>query len=108
MQAFKAKVIKTTADKPTLIAQLPPGQALELQSVFFKSKNPNAFLFLVDKDGDEVMYPIPGQIDPHPVLLSCSLMINGPLYYVDTKGEHELIVTGRIVNIDRRTPSTFA
>jgi hypothetical protein len=107
MRLFKGKVEKTVAEQLTLLGEPNAGSAIEIQSVYFQCNNPNAYVLLFDADGDQVLYPMPGQVDPKPILLDSPITVKAPLYYVDTRGENGLIVFGKVIPLDSRVPSSF-
>ncbi len=101
MIPFKVKIDKTVSQQRVEIkTRYGKGFALRLQAFRYDSTNPGLFLHLLDADGDEFMFPIPGQGTPKASTLEIPLTLSLPLFYYDD-GEHELILWGEVEKIEK-------
>lgn len=98
MSPYKIKV-KTVLNVPTKIGGERAGYAYTIQAIYYSSKEPSEHVTLFDKDGDEITFHIPGQIDPKISPLETPITVQLPIQYVDTKGQEELIIYGRLEKI---------
>lgn len=108
MIPFKAKVEKTGIAKGGEMLEIKgnvgKGYALKLQALFYSSSNPGHFLHLLDADGDEFMFPIPGQGQPKAINPAIPITVKLPLKYVDiSQGDNQIIIWGeaeKITNVE--------
>jgi len=101
MLLYKAKVEKSeTPDMHKIEGNYGMGYGLKLQAVYYSSSNPGNFLHLYDADGDEFLYPIPGQGNPKVTMLDSPISVKLPLSYVDVSlGENEIKLWGEAVRL---------
>jgi hypothetical protein len=98
MQPYKAKF--TTGANDGEIQEVPDAShdrgSVRVQAIFFNDTNPERKLRLFDADGDEFMFPIPGQIEPRIATPEISVLVQLPLQYLDEDpiGGHEVIIFG--------------
>lgn len=111
MRIFKAKLENTSYGE---VVQMPSkygtGFAVKVQSVYYSNTNPNQYLHLYDKDGDEFMLKVPGQgisEKPNPIILETPISIALPLSILDEGGDNEVIVWGEVEKIDNTFDSSF-
>lgn len=99
MTHFKKK-IKTAPNSekaPVLTGSAQVGY-LTVEGVYYSNINPSQCIHLYDADGDEFMFPIPGQAEPKPTSPEIAITVELPLYYLDEDfdGENDLIIWGRL------------
>ena len=99
MSPYKIKIEKTLLNIPTKIGGPRAGYAYTIQGVYYSSENPDSHVVLLDKDGDEITFHIPGQVDPKITMLESPITVTLPIQYADEKGENTLIVYGTVERI---------
>lgn len=103
MLLYKEKIKKTVRGKKVEIkSPFGAGYALTLQALSFNSTNPNKFCYLLDADGDQFVFKIPGQAEPGPTAPEVPVSVKLPLYYFDETGGNELILWGEVEKIERK------
>lgn len=105
MQLYKIKIptVKTVENELTKIEHHLRG-LVTIRAIHWSCENPNRALHLYDADGDEFIYPIPGQQPPDShieivskvTVLDTPLTVELPLSYVDEEGECELKIWGTV------------
>lgn len=78
------------------------GWAMTVQAVLYTNTAPNQKLHLFDADGDEFMFPIPGQMEEKIVTPEIAVTVKLPLSYYDedADGGHQLKVIGYVEKPD--------
>lgn len=96
MILFKAKVQDTVPGKPTQIkGNVGKGYGVRIEAVYYSSINPGNFLHLYDADGDEFMFPIPGQGIQKTISPAIPITVKLPLSYADiSQGGYEIKIWG--------------
>lgn len=69
------------------------GYAFTIQAIYYSSNDPSKFLRIYDNDGDEVIYPIPGALDPKTVPVG-NITVALPLVIVDDTPSNDVILRG--------------
>lgn len=69
------------------------GMAFRIQAISYTSNNPSHHVTVFDKDGDECMYPIPGQLIPKIVPVEHVSVIL-PITIVDEGLHNDVIIFG--------------
>lgn len=96
MKPFKVK-IKTNPQKITKI-QGTDGMYVKIQAVRYGSHDANVHLMVLDGEGDECMFPIPGQRTPKVIHLESPVTVEGPLHYLDeSSSSNDFIIFGEAV-----------
>lgn len=98
MRAFKAKVEDTKLDE---VIEIPwdglAGELVTIQAVRYESDEPAKRLHLFDSEGDEFMFPFPGQA-PEAVTSSpeIAVTVKLPLKYLCEAGGKAFIIWGKV------------
>lgn len=108
MKTYKAKLQTVGGIKKQITGNFIVG-TITIQAVFYSSINPARKIHLYDKDGDEFIFPIPGQADPKVTTPELPITIDLPISYMDEdiNGANTLIVWGKIES-DVRIKSSFS
>lgn len=108
MKLYKIKIKETLLKEVTRIEDIyGEGYAVTVQAVSYSSKSPEQKLVLFDADGDQFMFPVPGQAVTKPTTPEVPTSVKLPLSYVDTEGENEVIIWGEVTKIDPYLESSF-
>ncbi len=96
MILFKAKANETTPGvKTQLKGNVGKGYGVRIEAIYYSSINPGNFLHLLDADGDEFMFAIPGQGIQKTISPAIPVTVKLPLSYLDiSQGGYEIIIWG--------------
>lgn len=96
MILYKGKVEQTTPGQKTVVkGNVGKGYSATIQAVYYSSINPGNFLHLLDADGDEFMFPIPGQGIQKTITPAIPVTVKLPISYIDvSQGGYEIKIWG--------------
>lgn len=95
MTPHKYKVEKTVQAPEVTTLKGFEGSAFRIQAVYYSSENPSSHLYIYDKDGDPVTYPITGEMHPH-LLDVKTISAKLPLRILDETGGNSVIIYGEV------------
>jgi hypothetical protein len=97
MKHYKVKVKRTIGGRPVeLKSKYGSNHFATIQAVHYNCTNPASYLRLLDGDGDEFMFRIPGQAEPNPTTPEVPVTVRLPISYIDDIGGNEIILWGRV------------
>ena len=98
MKAYKAKATSKleSAEKLTMLDG-PKNGCATIQAIFYSSDNPSRSLYLYDRDGDMISFPLPGQLEKKATAIQ-PVTVSLPLFFMDEDGGsgNQIIVFGQM------------
>lgn len=95
MKAYKGKTQETEIGRMGFL-QPKVSSAIKIEAVHYTSKDPGSRIHLFDADGDEVLHPIPGQLENKVIPLETPITVQGPIQFRDETDYNSLVVFGSI------------
>lgn len=72
-----------------------PGYAYTIQAIHYSSNNPQSHLHIFDADGDECMFPVPGDLTPK-VLAVSHITVKLPISILDETSGNSITIFGTV------------
>lgn len=102
MIPFKAKVIKSeSGNRFILKGNVDRGFALKVEAVYYSNSNPSQHLRLFDADGDQFMFPVPGQARANTTSPELPVTVKLPISYEDEGEGNQVVVWGEAEKLSK-------
>lgn len=97
MRPYKAKSTASVGGQKLIFKdQTDSMGAVRIQAIYYDNTNLDQHVRIYDGDGDECMFPMPGQEVPRVISLESPVTVKLPLAYLDEdpNGDHAIIIFG--------------
>lgn len=98
MIPLKHKITGTKINQKQIITNSYPGYSYTIQAVFYSSNNPSSHLHIFDADGDECIFPLPGDLTPKALSVQ-PITIKLPLSILDETSGNQVTIFGVVDRI---------